>query len=64
MYFWALHFHRFCFEYLVIRDNSVFDYVNNIWSKGACEAVTKAYQINYAINTLRICPVHEGVIMC
>jgi hypothetical protein len=61
MYFWALHFHRFWFKYLVVRDNSVFGYVSNIWNKRACEAVTKECQINYTMN---ICPVHEGAVVC
>jgi hypothetical protein len=65
MYFWAVHFHRFWFKYLVTRDdNSVFDYVNNIFNKGACEAVTKECQINYAMNIVLSYQVHGGVVVC
>jgi len=42
----------------------VFVYVSNILNKDICEAVTKACQLNYAINTVLICPVHEGVVVC
>jgi len=45
-------------------ENFVLNCVSNILNTGVCEAVTNECQINCAMNTVLICPVYDGVVVC